>query len=228
VTFIPTGDGVSGPDQILRFVVPQDQWPIATILGALDILRYASSWEQVGTLTPALAAFELGAILDSFMIQPSMVAQVVAFAADNMQYINQDPTQGNSQWRKCEGQFLSTALYPDLYARIGYTFGRSGSDFALPDLRGRVVIDAGNGSGLSPRALADTGGEETHTLSVAELASHTHPEGTTTPLLITAPPVGPVPVGVPSAGTTGSTGSDTPHNNMQPFEALIYYIQVIP
>lgn len=228
MTWVPTGDAVSGPDLILRFVVPSTQWPTATLLGALDFLRSADSWEQIGSLTPDLAAFEMSAILNTAMIQNSMVGQVVAFAADNMQYINQNPADGNSQWRKCDGQTLTTALYPDLFTRIGYAFGGSGGNFKVPDLRGRVVLDAGNGSGLSPRALADIGGAETHQLTVAELASHNHSEGTTVPTAIPVGPGVPAPAAIGASGATGNTGGDTPHNNMQPFEVLIYYIQVIP
>jgi microcystin-dependent protein len=42
-----------------------------------------------------------------------------------------------SGWELCEGQSLDTAVYPDLFAVIGYTYGGSGSTFNLPDLRGR-------------------------------------------------------------------------------------------
>lgn len=45
---------------------------------------------------------------------------------------------------------------------------------SLPDPRGRVVIPAGQGSGLTNRSKGQTGGSESHTLSVAELPSHTH------------------------------------------------------
>jgi microcystin-dependent protein len=41
------------------------------------------------------------------------------------------------KWLICEGQSLDTAVYPDLFAVIGYTYGGSGSTFNLPDLRGR-------------------------------------------------------------------------------------------
>jgi microcystin-dependent protein len=44
----------------------------------------------------------------------------------------------------------------------------------LPDYRGRVIIGAGTGVGLSPRALGAVGGEEGHVLAIAELAVHHH------------------------------------------------------
>ena len=43
-----------------------------------------------------------------------------------------------------------------------------------PDLRGRFVLGAGTGSGLSARALNDQGGEERHKLTVDEMPSHAH------------------------------------------------------
>jgi len=43
-----------------------------------------------------------------------------------------------------------------------------------PDLRGRFVLSSGQGSGLTNRTLGQTGGAETHTLSVSEMPVHTH------------------------------------------------------
>lgn len=46
----------------------------------------------------------------------------------------------------CDGSLLSIAVYPELYAVIGTTYGGDGqTTFALPDLRGRTVIGAGTG-----------------------------------------------------------------------------------
>jgi microcystin-dependent protein len=43
-----------------------------------------------------------------------------------------------------------------------------------PDLRGRFVLSSGQGSGLTNRTLGQTGGAETHTLSVSEMPAHRH------------------------------------------------------
>ena len=43
-----------------------------------------------------------------------------------------------------------------------------------PDLRGRFVLGSGSGTGLTPRTPGQTGGSETHTNTVAEMASHSH------------------------------------------------------
>lgn len=99
---------------------------------------------------------------------------------------------------------------------------------ALPKALGRALACYGAGSGLTSRALALATGEETHTLTEAELPTIT-PTGTTTAENISsfiadqdvAAGLGPGPDDVPSAFTTGaitinSFGSDDPHNNMQP------------
>jgi microcystin-dependent protein len=81
-----------------------------------------------------------------------------------------------ASWMACDGSAVSRVTYPDLFATIGTTYGAGdgSTTFNLPDLRGRTVVGVGQGTGLTNRALAATGGEEAHILSVAELASHNH------------------------------------------------------
>ncbi|MGD9724527.1 MAG: phage tail protein [Pirellulales bacterium] len=92
----------------------------------------------------------------------------------------------------CYGQAISRTTYADLYAVIGTTYGTGdgSTTFNVPDLRGRVVAgkdDMGGSSanrltdqtgGLDGDTLGDTGGSETHQLTEAELAAHTHGDGT--------------------------------------------------
>src|SRR5215471_15898381 len=75
-----------------------------------------------------------------------------------------------------DGSGISRTLYPALFAVIGTQFGSGdgSTTFNLPDLRSRFVLGQGQGSGLTNRVLATTGGEESHVLTVAELASHGH------------------------------------------------------
>jgi microcystin-dependent protein len=88
-------------------------------------------------------------------------------------YTNNDTPLG---WMKCDGRDLLIAEYPDLYATIGTTYGTSDDPlyFKLPDLRGRGIIGEGQGNDLSIRPLGGIGGEETHTLNINELPSHSH------------------------------------------------------
>jgi len=74
-------------------------------------------------------------------------------------------------WMFCEGQLLPISEYETLFNLIGTTYGGDGqSTFALPDLRGRLPIHQGSGF-----ILAETGGAEEITLTVNQIAAHTHP-----------------------------------------------------
>jgi microcystin-dependent protein len=79
-------------------------------------------------------------------------------------------------WLPCDGSAVSRTTYASLFAAIGINYG--GGDgintFNLPDLRGRTVVGAGHGTGLSARTLAQTLGEETHALSANEMPAHSH------------------------------------------------------
>lgn len=79
-------------------------------------------------------------------------------------------------WLICNGAAISRSTYAALFAAIGTAFGPGdgSTTFNLPDCRGRTVIGAGQGAGLTNRALGATGGEEKHTVTAAEMPSHTH------------------------------------------------------
>lgn len=75
----------------------------------------------------------------------------------------------------CNGQTLSISSYSSLYSLIGSNYGGNGvSTMGLPDLRGRIPMGMGNGSGLSNRNLGDEGGVENITISISQLPSHGH------------------------------------------------------
>jgi microcystin-dependent protein len=59
-----------------------------------------------------------------------------------------------------------------LFAVIGYTYGGSGSSFTIPNLQNRVPV--GKGADAEFDTLGETGGAKTHTLTTAEMPSHTH------------------------------------------------------
>jgi microcystin-dependent protein len=73
-------------------------------------------------------------------------------------------------WALCNGQLMPINQNQALFSLLGTTFGGDGRvNFALPDLRGRVPIHVGSG-----HTLGEQGGEQAHTLSIAELPMHTH------------------------------------------------------
>lgn len=77
-------------------------------------------------------------------------------------------------WLWADGSLYEPADYPNLFAAIGYTYGQSGTKFAVPDKRGRVSVGAGTGVDLTSRSLGQTFGEERVTLTNTEMPSHTH------------------------------------------------------
>jgi microcystin-dependent protein len=73
-------------------------------------------------------------------------------------------------WALCDGQLLPINQNQALFSLLGTTFGGDGRvNFALPDLRGRLPIHVGGG-----HTLGERGGEQAHTLSIAETPTHTH------------------------------------------------------
>src|SRR5574341_11253 len=73
-------------------------------------------------------------------------------------------------WALCNGQLLPINQNQALFSLLGTTYGGDGQvNFALPNLQGRVPIHMG-----SSHTLGEAGGEQAHTLSIAELPTHTH------------------------------------------------------
>jgi microcystin-dependent protein len=77
-------------------------------------------------------------------------------------------------WFLCQGQTLTTATYPTLFAVIAYNFGGSGPNFMLPDLRGRSPIGVGPSGQGNNYALGQAWGNESEALSVAQMPTHSH------------------------------------------------------
>ena len=104
-------------------------------------------------------------------------------------------------WAFCEGQLLAISSNAALFSLLGTAYGGDGTtNFALPDLRGRMPMHPGTGPGLSPRFLGERGGNEQTYLTIANMPSHTHAAGATPNLTLRV---------------TGSGGSsDTPVGNV--------------
>lgn len=86
-------------------------------------------------------------------------------------------------WAFCEGQLLAISQNNALFAILGTTYGGDGrTTFALPDMRGRSAMHAGQGPGLTDRRLGARSGTATVTLTNNEMPSHTHALVETTPM----------------------------------------------
>ena len=78
-------------------------------------------------------------------------------------------------WASCDGQLLPINQNQSLFSLLGTMYGGDGrTTFALPDVRSRVMIHAGQGPGLSNRSLGQKSGTETETLTVVQMPNHTH------------------------------------------------------
>src|SRR5438309_6757335 len=78
-------------------------------------------------------------------------------------------------WAFCDGQLLPISQNTALFSLLGTTYGGNGqTTFALPDLRSRVPVHAGQGPGLSPYVIGQSGGQENVTLQSGELPPHAH------------------------------------------------------
>lgn len=98
-------------------------------------------------------------------------------------------------WMAAEGQLLPISTYSALYALLGTRFGGDGvTNFALPDLRGRISV----GSSVT-RPVGQSGGSETRTITTAQMPPHVHST---------------------SQGNTGLSGSGLPVDLRQPYLSL--------
>jgi microcystin-dependent protein len=136
-------------------------------------------------------------------------------------------------WAMCDGQLLPINQNQPLFSLLGTTFGGDGRvNFALPDQRGRTPIHVGSG-----HTLAERGGEQAHTLSIAEIPQHVHTmiastldANTNLPandVFATASNIYNQPGGQLTTldpATQTNTGGSQAHLNMQPFLTLTFCI----
>jgi microcystin-dependent protein len=145
-------------------------------------------------------------------------------------------------WAFCDGQILPLSQNTALFSLLGTTYGGNGkSNFALPDLQGRVPMHPGQGPGLSLHDLGETGGSETVSLLESEIPSHSHTlrawsqdpgdRFSPTNASLSRSNNG----NAWAAANSGSlaqmasnaiapNGGDQPHNNMQPYLTLNFCI----
>ena len=123
----------------------------------------------------------------------------------------------------CDGSQYQRVDYPLLYERTKAALIIDSDNFYVPDMRGVVPVGSGNGYTVN-----DTGGEETHQLTIAEMPAHDHTFTKVQILNIDLEGVGvpdPTSVGLPELpATTNSRGGSQAHNNMQPYRVVDWVI----
>ena len=137
-------------------------------------------------------------------------------------------------WALCNGQLLPIAQNQALFSLLGTMYGGDGrTNFALPNLQGRVPIHQGNSAGTSNYVIGESGGIEHVTLLVNNLPAHSHTANcSTTPGTNSDPAKGfwaqaNTATGTPSYATStnaqmaptaiGTTGGNQPITVVQPF-----------
>jgi microcystin-dependent protein len=141
-------------------------------------------------------------------------------------------------WAQCFGQFMPINQNQALFALLGTMYGGNGqTTFALPDFRGRIPLHVGNG-----HIQGETGGEDAHTLTISEMAAHSHfvnADGTqpssnapsqTSYLANSSPPNLWGPFGslqTMDPAMIGNTGGSQAHENRMPYLGLTFIIALI-
>lgn len=144
-------------------------------------------------------------------------------------------------WALCNGQLLPISQNTALFSILGTTYGGNGTtNFALPNLQGSAPLHAGQGNGLSPRVLGETGGEETVTVLQSQMPGHTHalngsnaagsqgpangvwakPDQRGISAYNSSPGTSPA----MSATALSPSGSGQPHNNLMPYLVMNFVI----
>lgn len=151
-------------------------------------------------------------------------------------------------WAFCDGSLLNISQNTALFSILGTTYGGNGTQtFALPDLRSRVAVGAGNGPGQQPVQSGQVAGSASVTLTTQQLPAHTHAQQFANTAATTNAPGGNMlaqsngadadgnlinvkayaPAGSPVAAAPtaiGATGNGLPVNIMPPYLGMNYII----
>jgi microcystin-dependent protein len=148
-------------------------------------------------------------------------------------------------WAFCDGSLVAISQNDALFNLIGTTYGGDGqATFALPDLRGRLPLHQGQGTGLSNYTLGETGGVEQVTLTVNQIPVHNHALNAAStgqvlsplnalPAVATSTQTGVEVYGPVAANPTtfnnqtiAADGGSQPHSNFQPYLCVDFIISL--
>lgn len=179
---------------------------ISHVSDAIAQLVFDGNWVEVDDSIDSVVAASADA-LDSWYLSNMLIGQVSSFLGSLPSF-----------WLPLAGDTLDRVDYPELWDALDAQF-KDSTTFTLPDLSDLFLAVAGSGS----YALGDSGGEDEHTLTTAEIPGHTHnytpPQLTLDIRSVGAPTVTAAIIGAPTP--TGSTGDDNAHENRPPFYAVI-------
>jgi microcystin-dependent protein len=192
-----------------------------------------------------VAMMALAAIASSLDHRPAYAQALEPYLGEIM-WVPYDFAPRN--WASCNGQVLAINQNTALFSLLGTTYGGNGqTTFALPDMRGRVMVGSGDSIDNVSYVLGESGGQESERLITNEMPGHAHAIAATDAAGNAASPAGAhlsaqtLPMAqTPTAkaystapvnafltsDSIGVTGNDQLHNNMQPYVALHCIIAV--
>lgn len=202
------GDGVTTfalPDMRGRVPVGTSATrPLGSVSGASSVTLDGTTLPSHAHTTTDGATGVTGGSAPISLRQPSLALTHLICIAGVSNYMGEvrlfagDFAPGS--WDICDGEIVTVASNPMLFSILGTNFGGNGTtNFALPDFRDRSILAYGLGAGLTDRPFASVLGQESVTLTAANLPPHVH---TTADL------------------DTGSTGSAEAVSLMQPSLAI--------
>ena len=144
----------------------------------------------------------------------------------------------------CDGQLLAVSQNEALFSLFGTIYGGDGrTTFGLPDLRGRLPVHMGTGSGLTPRQIGQKGGSEQVTLTTNQFPAHTHALPADTRVAADGSPDGAVPaqstvaaylssppatsIQPLAAGSITNVGGGQSHDNLMPYQCINFIVALI-
>jgi microcystin-dependent protein len=231
--------GLTDPAQNLLAAAASRGINVYSYIGALTpldsaVISSTGSGQPHDNIQPYLAMNYLIAVQGAFPQRNGSMGVWEGFMGEIRLFASHQIPPG---WIPCDGQLLDSASNQALYSLIGNTYGSpQGTSFRIPDLRGRLVLGAGSGPGLSPYKHGQRGGSEGVALTEAQMPAHNHNAYSNSLVPSYADPTGKLisnqaqvfnsqPNNTSlSPATLKTTGNHVPHNNMMPFLTLTYCI----
>lgn len=221
------GDTAPTTGGVFLLPIPFVSWFSDSVISALVEMTIESNWigDDQDKINDALSyASQMIAELKILSFNPFPIGMIFPFGG----------SVAPAGYLLCDGSSYLVADYPELFAQIGYYFGGSDDNFSVPNLINRVPVGSGGDF-----TLGESGGEQSVTLTTTDMPSHSHSDiGHTHSIPLNASFITQEGVGVGRllnipllTDSTGigfaniqNTGGDGAHNNMQPFQALLYII----